>query len=128
MEEIRQIQKKYGSRAMVTAIVAALVLLVMGYKAAGKGLVLGTLFSVLNFVLMAWLLPLRVGASGRKSAALALVGLLLRYLLLAVPLLLAITKEQFSLPAVVGGLFMIQLMILADRLRFGGRSTPQPNS
>ena len=52
MEGVREIQKKYCSRAMVVAIVGGMILILVGHKALGKGLVLGTIFSVLNFIVM----------------------------------------------------------------------------
>jgi len=63
MEAVRETQKKYCSRAMITAIVAACVFILAGQKGIGKGLVLGTLFSVFNFILMAATLPMRIGKS-----------------------------------------------------------------
>ena len=53
------ILKRYGGRALTTAIVAAVGCLLIGQPAMGRGLVLGTLMSVLNFVIMGMLLPMR---------------------------------------------------------------------
>jgi len=63
MEPIRQTQKKYCSQALVAAIIAGLLFILAAQKSMGKGLVLGTLFSVVNFVLMGELIPLRLGQS-----------------------------------------------------------------
>lgn len=114
MDPVRQTQKKYGSRAMTIAILAGLGFVLAGYKPVAKGLVLGTIFSVFNFVLMGQTLPLRVSHTKSKSAILSLVSIVFRYALLAVPLILAVKMEQLSIPAVIVGLFMIQLVILAD--------------
>jgi len=116
MESASQTQKKYGSRAMVVAIIAAFVLILVGLKPVGKGLVLGTIFSVINFVLMGQTLPLRLSQTKRKTFFLSLGSIFFRYALLAVPLILAIKFEQFDLPAAIFGIFMIQLVILADYL------------
>ena len=116
MESVSQTQKKYGSRAMVAAIIAAFVLILVGLKPVGKGLVLGTIFSVINFVLMGQTLPLRLSRTKRKTFFLSLGSLFFRYALLAVPLIVAIKFEQFDLPAAIFGIFMIQLVILADYL------------
>jgi hypothetical protein len=40
----------------------------------------------------------------------------LRFALLALPLILAVKYQQFNLPATIGGIFMIQAVILADYL------------
>ena len=116
METVSQTQKKYGSRAMIIAIIAAFIFILAGLKPVGKGLVLGTIFSVINFVLIGQTLPLRLSQTKRKTFFLSLGSIFFRYALLAVPLILAIKFDQFDLPAAIFGIFMIQLVILADYL------------
>ena len=116
MESVNQTQKKYGSRAMVVAIIGAFILILVGLKPVGKGLMLGAIFSVINFVLIGQTLPLRLSQTKRKTFFFSLGSLIFRYALLAVPLILAIKFEQFDLPAAIFGIFMIQLVILADYL------------
>ena len=116
MESVSQTQKKYGSRAMIIAIIAAFIFILAGLKPVGKGLVLGTIFSVINFVLIGQTLPLRLSQTKRKTFVLSLGSIFFRYALLAVPLILAIKFDQFDLPAAIFGIFMIQLVILADYL------------
>ena len=116
MESASQTQKKYGFRAMMVAIIAALILILAGLKPVGKGLILGTIFSVINFVLIGHTLPLRLSQTKRKAFFLSLGSIFFRYALLAVPLILAIKFEQFHLPAAIIGIFMIQFVILADYL------------
>ncbi len=116
MESVKDTQKKYGSLAVTAAIFIGLVMILAGYKPVGKGLILGTLFSVINFVLMGETLPVKMGKSKRKAFFFSLGSILFRYLLMAIPLLLAIKMQQFNLIASICGLFMVQLMILADHL------------
>ena len=116
MESVSQTQKKYGSRAMIVGIIAAFILILSGLKPVGKGLILGTIFSVINFVLIGQTLPWRLSQTKRKTFFLALGSNFFRYALLAVPLILAIKFEQFDLPATIFGIFMIQFVILADYL------------
>lgn len=116
MESVKDTQKKYGSLAVTAAIFIGLVLILAGHKPAGKGLILGSLFSVINFVLMGEALPVKMGKSRPKAFFFSLGSILFRYLLMAIPLFLAIKLEQFSLIASICGLFMVQLMILADHL------------
>jgi len=116
MESIRQIQKKYCSKAMTTAIVAGFVLILAGQNAIAKGLVLGTIFSIVNFILMGETLPLKLGKSNRMAFFWSLLSLLLRYSFVAIPLIVAIKFRQFNLFAVVGGIFLVQAMILAESL------------
>jgi len=116
MESVKDTQKKYGSLAVTAAIFIGLVMILAGYKPVGKGLILGSLFSVINFVLMGETLPVKMGKSRRTAIFWSLGSILFRYILMAIPLFLAIKMEQFSLIASICGLFMVQLMILADHL------------
>jgi hypothetical protein len=119
MEAIRQTQKKYGSRAMMVAIIAGILLVLIGHQPIGKGLVLGAIFSVVNFVLMGETLPLRLGKSKRRTVTLALGSMMFRYVILAIPLVVAIKFDQFNVFATILGIFMIQLVILGDHLFTG---------
>jgi len=113
---VKETQKKYCSLAMSAAILIGLVMILAGQKPAGKGLILGTLFSVVNFILMGETLPVKLGKSKPKTFFFSLGSILVRYLLMAIPLFLAIKMDQFNLVASICGLFMVQLMILADHL------------
>ena len=116
MNAANQIQKKFGSRAMIVAIVIAFILILADLKPAGKGLVLGTIFSVINFVLIGQSLHLRLFQPKRATFLISLGSIFFRFAILAVPLVLAVNFEQFDLPATILGIFMIQLIILADQL------------
>ena len=116
MESIRATQKKYGTRTMAAAIIIGLLFILAGYKPVGKGLVLGAIFSVINFVLIGETLPSKIGKSSGKTFFLSIGSLFVRYALLAVPLIAAIKFEQFNLLAVIIGIFMIQITIMGDHL------------
>jgi hypothetical protein len=116
MEALRQTQKKYCSRAITTAIFVGFFLILAGYRTLGKGLILGTVFSVVNFILIGETLPMRIGRSKEKTFFLSLGSILLRYVLLAIPLIMAIKMDQFNLFAVIFGIFMIQFVIVTDHL------------
>jgi hypothetical protein len=117
----RELQKRYGSRAMVVAIVVGLFFIAGGYKPLAKGLVLGSLFSVINFVIIGETLPARLGKGRHKTFLVSLGSILFRYTLMAVPLIVAIKMEQVDLVTTVVGLFMIQVVILADHVLGGFR-------
>ena len=117
MEVLKQTQKKYATRALILAIITGLLFILMGQKSMGKGLVLGTIFSVLNFILMGQSIALKLGRSKAKTFSIVLGSIFFRYLLLAIPLIVAIRFEQFHLVAAALGIFMIQLVILADHIR-----------
>lgn len=114
-EQIRQVQKKYCSIAMLVAVSVAVVLVLAGHKPVGKGLVLGTVFSSLNFILMGETLPKRISGSRRRASVASGISIFIRYVLLAAPLIIAIKYSAFNIAATVVGLFMIQIMILATQ-------------
>ncbi len=116
METIRRTEKRYCAVAMAAAIMMTLFFIAIDQKPVGKGLILGTLFSVINFVLMGETLPARLGKSKRKSISFSVGSILFRYLILAIPLVVAVKFRQFNLISVVIGIFSIQIIILADHL------------
>jgi Ca2+/Na+ antiporter len=116
MQAIDQTRNTYCSRALIAAIFISLVFIVVGYKSIGKGLVLGTLFSILNFVLISMAIPRQVGHSNQKSFIIALSSLLFRFVLMAVPLIIAVKWDQVDLIGVILGLLMIQVVILCEHL------------
>jgi hypothetical protein len=113
-DSIRQTQKKYGSMALIAAISAAMVFILLGEKAVAKGIVLGTIFSVLNFVLLGEILPMITGNARKKSTFLSLGSIGVRFGLLSIPLILSIRMPAFNFAAAVIGIFMVQILIFAD--------------
>lgn len=114
MEKIRETQKKYCSLAIIIAIFAGISFFLLGLKPIGRGLILGTIFSIINFVLMGESLPMKVGRTKNKTMALSFLSIFFRYGLMAIPLIAAIKLERFNFAATVCGLFMVQIVILAD--------------
>jgi hypothetical protein len=116
MIELKQIQKEYCSQAMMLAIVAALIFLAAGAKPIAKGLVLGTLFSILNFILIAQSLPSRLDKGRGKTFFICLGSVWMRYVVLAVPLIVASKYEEFNFIAAAAGILMVQVVILGRQL------------
>jgi len=116
METLRKTQKKYGTLALSLAIALGIACFLLGFKPIGKGFILGSLFSVINFTLMGETMPMRMGLSRKKVTGIAFLMILLRYGLMAVPLALAIRMDQFHLAAVITGLFNVQLVIMTDHI------------
>ena len=116
MEIIRQTQKKYSSIAIFVAIIAGVVLILAGFRPFGKGFILGTLFSIINFILIGETIPMKIGSTKKKAVWISLGSIYFRYIILAVTLFIAIKMEDFNLIAVVAGIFSVQLIILADNL------------
>jgi hypothetical protein len=109
-------QKKICSQAMIGALAGAVILLIIGEKAIGKGLVLGTLFSIINFVLMGFFLSSQMSPSRRRASAAALGSILFRFALLAIPLVVSMKLESINILGVAIGIFMVQLTILFDQV------------
>jgi hypothetical protein len=123
-EAIRRTQKKFGSMALVIAIFVGMFFILIGQKAITKGLILGTLFSILNFVLIGEVLPMMIGKTRRTSTLYSLGSITFRFGLLAIPLILSLKMEAFNFAAAVVGIFMVQVMILGDHILrhfFSGR-------
>ena len=116
MKSIRQTQKKYCSRALIAAIVIGSIFIITDLKPVGKGLILGAIFSSVNFVLIGETLPLKLGKSKNKIFLLSLGSIVLRFGLLAVPLIIAFRFEQFNFIAAACGIFMVQIVILLEHL------------
>jgi len=116
MEALRQTQKKYSSRAITAAIFAGFFLILIGQKAMGKGLILGTVFSIVNFILMGETLPLRLGKSKGKTYLFSFGSIFFRYIIIAVPLVMAIKLEQYNLFSTMLGIFLVQFFILAEHV------------
>ena len=117
MDEIKNIQKKYCSLAMFLALVGAIVLIILDEKSVGKGLVLGTLFSVINFVLLGQLMPLYLSRNSRsKASAFAFISIIFRFTILAIPLIISLKVASIGFIGVVIGLFLVQITMLFDQL------------
>jgi hypothetical protein len=116
MDAIKETQKKYCSRAMLAAIFVGLVFILTDQSAVGKGLILGTFFSIINFILLGQAIPLKAGKSRGKSFFFSLGSIFFRFALMAIPLVVAIKSVKFNLFAAIGGIFMVQIIILADHI------------
>jgi hypothetical protein len=114
IDSIRNTQKKYGAKALIVAIFIGMGFILAGQKAIAKGIILGAIFSVLNFVLMGEILPMMIGNTRRKSTFFSMGSIAFRYGMLSIPLILSLRMAAFNFAATVIGIFMVQLMILGD--------------
>jgi hypothetical protein len=120
----REALKRYCSRAMVSAVLIGAVLIFGGRPDWGKGLIAGTLFSILNFILMAEALPHRLAESRPRATGISLGWLLLRYCLMAVPMILSLAYRLFHPAAAAVGLFSVQLVIFSEHVLSSISSSP----
>ncbi len=114
IKTIRETEKKYASLALSIAVAAGLIFFMLSLKPVGKGFILGSLFSVINFILMGETLPMRVGHLRKKASGIALLLILSRFFLMALPLVASIRMAQFNTAATVCGLFLVQAVIMAE--------------
>ncbi|MDY6909830.1 MAG: ATP synthase subunit I [Thermodesulfobacteriota bacterium] len=116
LAEYQAFQRRTARKIFTFSVMAALMVYLLGYAPAAKGLVLGALFSVVNFVIMAQLLPRQVGLGHqrKKATGAALFSIVIRLGLLAVPLFVALKSEGFHLWAVVVGLFAVPIGIMVE--------------
>ena len=119
---LRQPLIRYGTLALTLAVVPGAILVFAGFIPLGKGLILGALFSVVNFTMMAFALPLRIGRKRGPATLISLASITVRYALLAAPLVIAVTDSRIAVSSTSAGLFMVQLAILIDRARAGQRN------
>ncbi len=112
---IRATQKKYCSRAILAAIILGLPFIVGGHAPLGKGLILGSLFSIVNFILIGETLPMKVGTGSPRKVFLISIGSIgVRFGLLAIPIVMAVKLDPFHLVTTVIGIFMVQLAIVSE--------------
>ena len=115
-ESLADIQKKYCSRAITLAIFVAFVFILFDYKDMAKGLILGSLFSIINFVLMGESIPKKLGYSRKRTMAMSFSGIFLRYMLMSIPLIIGLKYAVVNFFATGCGLFSVQIVILTDHI------------
>ena len=115
-KEISRFQKRISSWSTIIAIVVALLFVVFQEKAIAKGILLGTLFSIINFMLLGKSIPLALGKARTKASGIGLASILGRYALLAIPMIIAIKSTSISFIAVVVGIFAVQIVTLFNYL------------
>lgn len=116
VNEVTQVQWRICSWAITSALILAVLFIIFHEKAIGKGLLLGTFFSVINFLILGKTIPMTLGRSRPIAGLIGLTSILSRYIILAVPLIMAIKLNSFNLIAVVVGIFAIQIVTLIGHI------------
>ena len=98
------------------AFVLFFVALLLGLKPLGKGIILGTIFSVLNFIVMSELIPNTLGKSTNRAVVVSLLSKIPRLALMAVPLIIAMKSDSIEFFGAAAGLFMVQVIIMFDHV------------
>ena len=113
-KELGRMQKRICSGAITSALILAVLFVFVHENAIAKGLLLGTFFSIINFVLMGRAIPMTFGQSRAKASVIGLVSILSRYIVLAIPMIMAMKLAAFNFVAVVVGIFAVQIVTLVD--------------
>jgi hypothetical protein len=88
-------------------VLVALGVFAAGYPAIARGIALGALFSVINFAIMANVLPRQISPSRRRSSLIALGSIVFRLAILAIPLIVAMKYASFHWVGAAIGLFAV---------------------
>jgi hypothetical protein len=118
-DETGQLKKRICSHTLKAALVLAVFSLIIQENAIAKGLVLGTLSSIINFLLLGISIPMTLGHTRYRAGFIGLISILARYALLAIPLIIGIKLESFNFIAVVIGVFAVQIVTLIEHLVIG---------
>jgi hypothetical protein len=97
---------------MVCAFFVGALLFLFDEQAAAKGLVLGTCFSILNFYLLGKSIPMALGRTRRAAGFIGFGALLFRFLVLAIPLVVAVKSPSFNFVAAAIGIFAVQIVTM----------------
>ena len=108
MSDYLTLQRTLIKKTLFLALTAACICLVFNQKAAAKGIALGAVFGVADFKLMALLLPRRLARQSRITFYLSLIC---RFVLLSVPLILALKLPSFNFAATVVGLLLMKAAV-----------------
>ena len=110
--EVKKVRNRICSWAMLISIGLASFFLFVNEKAFAKGLVLGTCFSCINFLLLGRSILMTIGQSHPRAKIIAFTSLLARYVILAIPLIVAVKSSSFNLVTTIIGIFSIQIVTL----------------
>ena len=112
--EFGKIQRRICYWTLTSAILLAVFFMFVNEKAIAKGVLLGACFSIINFLLIGKTIPITLGQSRSKSTLIGLASILSRYIVLAIPIILAIKLASINLVAAVVGIFAVQIVTLID--------------
>ena len=116
IERYWKYQRRISKRAFGSSVLIGLIVFFVGYKSVARGLLLGSMFSVLNFNVMALVLPHQIGYQRRKATVVACASLFGRLAMLAIPIAIGFYFERFNLISTIVGLFAVPLFLLFDRV------------
>ncbi|MBU2550501.1 MAG: ATP synthase subunit I, partial [Proteobacteria bacterium] len=114
MENYQKFKRAIALQILLTAGLFAAGAMLLGYVPAAKGFVLGSLFSLVNFFIMARQAPRLLGQSRGRATAGSMGSLMFRMVVLGVPLYIALKTPAISLIWTAVGIFNLQISIMTQ--------------
>jgi len=108
MGDYATLQKALIKKALLLSLAVACVFLALNLKSAAKGIALGSIFGVVAFKIMALRLQRRMPHQGKARDYVGLMG---RFILLAIPLIIAVRLPSINFAATVAGIFSVKAAI-----------------
>ena len=108
--EVSQFQWRICSWALTSALIFSFLFLFFHENSIAKGLLLGTVFSIINFILLGIFIPMTLKQSRAKAGLFGFISILIRFIILAVPMIVAIKSASFEFIAVIAGIFSVQIV------------------
>ena len=108
MSDYATLKKTLIKKALLLSLAAACIFLALNLKSVAKGIALGSIFSVVEFKLMTLRLERRFTRQKRARDYFGLVG---RFFLLSIPLVIAIKLPSINFAATVVGIFAVKAAI-----------------
>ncbi len=112
-DTIKELNKKICAGALFLGIAVSLIFLLLGNLAISKGFLLGTCFSIINFILLSSSMPFSWGNGRRYATGVYFVSIIVRYIILAIPVIIALKSNRFNLASTIAGIFSIQIVIFS---------------
>ena len=112
--EVSEVKKRICIKVLILTLVVAVFFFILNERTIVKGLALGSLFSIINFLLLGESIPLALGHTRVKAGVIGLTSMVIRFLVLTFPLLVGLKSPSFNFAAVVAGIFSVQIVTLVE--------------
>ena len=112
-DTLKEFREKVCGGTLFIGTLVALFSFLLGYKSVSKGFLLGTCFSIINFILLNASMPFSMGKDRKRATAVYFSSIMIRYVILAIPIIIAIKSIQFNLISTIIGIFSIQIVLFA---------------
>jgi len=114
----KELRERLCSITLFMGALVSVSALSLGSVSVAKGFMLGTCFSVINFILLSASMPFSLGKDRKTASAVYFGSIFIRYGILAIPIAIAIKSEQFDLVSTICGIFSIQIVLVLHLVLF----------